>query len=649
MKRIYKLIEYIWIFALSFTLVLFTGSKVSGGAVTYDGSNGSSYQLESTLDSINLGYGVLYKRDSGYTKRTQSEAYAHQWTSILTIAPSSEVMLVPYCNITGSTWSRTMVIDQAIQFEKENPGYKVIGGVNGSFYNVISGNTMASLGSVVSQGNYYKTILDTTSDADGRYLHTIGFKNDGSTNPIIGVNDLSTTPYLIIYDENDEVIKKVEINKVNTSLNGNETGLYYLERSANNASTWSTNNTKVTNSYVITNATRATTVNLGSFYGLGKIDKYYEEFTFTPDKAEFAIKSLDEEVNSLLKENVKVKVQYEYNAYDLDNYITVQEPIIENGVFTSQISHALVSSSSANPRTIVGFKKDGTMVLMVIDGRQSTNDYSIGVYGTELCAMFKAYGIVTAWNLDGGGSSQMFIKKTESTSNMKFNDSRSPEGNYSLANHPSENKRKVADTVLIVVKEPTVNVELSGKTTSSITLNVNLEEEHSVIKDLYVSYDGSRKKVVDGKITIKNLPEFTNNKFIVYGDFNGSFTELKTIYAMTDKEEIKAKATYNMTFNEDGIESNIKFRFEKLLSPSKVTLKAQDESYLLDDDYYIEFDKNFNFISGDYELEAEYSVNGTSDKIKIKIENIKIETSSPYAKMAILMKEQNNKLKDLFN
>ena len=59
-----------------------------------------------------------------------------------------------------------------------------------------------------------------------------------------------------------------------------------------------------------------------------------------------------------------------------------------------------------HPRTAMGVTKDRrTLILAVVDGRSTS---SIGMYGTELAALMKELGAYVAFNLDGGGSSQMW-------------------------------------------------------------------------------------------------------------------------------------------------------------------------------------------------------------------------------------------------
>lgn len=59
------------------------------------------------------------------------------------------------------------------------------------------------------------------------------------------------------------------------------------------------------------------------------------------------------------------------------------------------------------PRTAIGQRKDGIVLLLVIDGRRP--GHSLGVDMVELTNILLKYGAYNASNLDGGGSSSMVV------------------------------------------------------------------------------------------------------------------------------------------------------------------------------------------------------------------------------------------------
>jgi len=64
--------------------------------------------------------------------------------------------------------------------------------------------------------------------------------------------------------------------------------------------------------------------------------------------------------------------------------------------------------TNRDPRTVVGIKSDGVVVLMTVDGRQP--GYSIGVSSKELAGFLIDYGIRDAAMLDGGASTEMIVQ-----------------------------------------------------------------------------------------------------------------------------------------------------------------------------------------------------------------------------------------------
>lgn len=64
-------------------------------------------------------------------------------------------------------------------------------------------------------------------------------------------------------------------------------------------------------------------------------------------------------------------------------------------------------TSGVNPRTAIGQRADGAVLLLVVDGRQA---YSLGATFSDLVDIMLDYGAVNACNLDGGSSSMMWFE-----------------------------------------------------------------------------------------------------------------------------------------------------------------------------------------------------------------------------------------------
>ena len=83
--------------------------------------------------------------------------------------------------------------------------------------------------------------------------------------------------------------------------------------------------------------------------------------------------------------------------------------LVEKGVVNVRSREESMASDIAYgraPRTGVGVKADGTVLLMVADGR---SQYSAGMSLKEFATYLKRFGAVSAVNLDGGGSSEMVL------------------------------------------------------------------------------------------------------------------------------------------------------------------------------------------------------------------------------------------------
>lgn len=127
--------------------------------------------------------------------------------------------------------------------------------------------------------------------------------------------------------------------------------------------------------------------------------------TIINKKMQYGSKSSRYSLIGLTSDSKLVLGKYNYQeamAQGIESAIEFGPYLIVNG--NNQITNA--NSGGIHPRTAIGQKQDGTMIFVVIDGRQV--GYSIGTNLLELQNIFNKYDAYNAANLDGGSSSTMY-------------------------------------------------------------------------------------------------------------------------------------------------------------------------------------------------------------------------------------------------
>lgn len=111
--------------------------------------------------------------------------------------------------------------------------------------------------------------------------------------------------------------------------------------------------------------------------------------------------------------------------------------IFENGHARSGLDNTTRAS-----RTAIGIKADGTVVMLMVDGRQAP--YSVGMTMAEVGAAMEALGCVQAVNLDGGGSSTFATQREGESEN-------NTSAGLTLRCRPSDGyERKVSNTIMVL-------------------------------------------------------------------------------------------------------------------------------------------------------------------------------------------------------
>jgi hypothetical protein len=111
--------------------------------------------------------------------------------------------------------------------------------------------------------------------------------------------------------------------------------------------------------------------------------------------------------------------------------------LLRGGEYVAEVPETLRERFGAarHPRTAVARRPDGTLLLLLVDGRQP--ETSVGMSLLELADLLLALGATDAVNLDGGGSSAMIV-------------------GGSLVNRPSDatGERAVANALLLLGPRP---------------------------------------------------------------------------------------------------------------------------------------------------------------------------------------------------
>lgn len=128
-------------------------------------------------------------------------------------------------------------------------------------------------------------------------------------------------------------------------------------------------------------------------------------------------------------ENNQNKFEFWNKPEDITNGVS---QLIKNGKIEITWEQEKASKSFAetrHPRTAVAKLKDGKLLMITVDGRSTK---SVGMNLAELAEMLLEFGATDAMNLDGGGSTTMFL-------------------DGKVINHPSdkEGERKVSDAILV--------------------------------------------------------------------------------------------------------------------------------------------------------------------------------------------------------
>ncbi len=107
-------------------------------------------------------------------------------------------------------------------------------------------------------------------------------------------------------------------------------------------------------------------------------------------------------------EKIKLNVKTSPEWKSVKHIISGGPYLVKNGeVYVDVAAQKLHSITGRNPRSAIGYTADNRLILVAVDGREGA---SVGLTLTELANFMKSIGCTNAINLDGGGSTVMYVK-----------------------------------------------------------------------------------------------------------------------------------------------------------------------------------------------------------------------------------------------
>ena len=221
-----------------------------------------------------------------------------------------------------------------------------------------------------------------------------------------------------------------------------------------------------------------------------------------------------------------------------------RNPMLKDGVVeTAEVWAEL------HPRTAIGYSEDRkTVIYCVVDGRGA----SAGVTTKQLAELMKSAGAYTAFNMDGGGSSSMYIKE------------------FNQVNTPSDgSERAVSNGIFAVSSAPTDNTISEIK---SYTRKIQLPK-FGVFKPKFLAYN--QYGVLINKdlagVTLSCAPEVgeiaADGRFVASGNQGGTVT-----------------ATYNSIQTQFQVElissAEIAFKLDSVLLDNRTDYSVQIQSVI---------------------------------------------------------------------
>ena len=357
------------------------------------------------------------------------------------------VKTVVYSSSYAHNWTAYTTRQAMKQWEKHHPGWICVAGTNADGFDIK--NTKQPYHYYMEDGNFLRP------QGDGIIL---GFKDDNTF--IEGSPELTPNMYLRKYDENHkEIISDTLIDIVNRAPSEVGINLYTKDNQ------YPVDLTGYTVFDCTYDLCRCGYSNIYSFVR-GTVEEIIPGVKdMTPKVGHFYLASKDESFKDSLVKGDYVKCEYKVTgAYeDATQIIGCPNKLIDGDVLHHKGSEVPFENIT-HPRTCLGIRENGDVILLTIDGRGSSKDFLVGASLYECEQILKKIGCVKAFNFDGGGSTTLAVRNSQ--------------GSFEVVNHPSDGaERQCGNHILFVMRDPGFKITTQDASYNSAKVKLEVTNE----------------------------------------------------------------------------------------------------------------------------------------------------------------------------
>lgn len=423
----------------------------------------------------------------------------------------NDTMLVNWTNtVNEHDWKGTKMTDLARQFEKENPGWIVVAGINADFFHISQSGVFPANCEPANGSSQMGNILKPSNWSTNTGI--LGFKEDGSY--IYGKATYTEEQYLQLLDESGNVTSSIQLAAANTTVS--EKGITLITPNTYGFFPKSHDLTgyKV---YVVDYSMQRLDRISRKVYIKGAVSEIREgtaDESLGKNAGYAYLVSKDGSLDSLtVGTSLRCQSLYSGEWSNVINASGYYAQTLKDGesLFYDSTNHrdelsAITDYSYINcdkNRTFIGFKEDNSPVMVVSQRAQG-----LGHTYYEEAEILKELGCVNGFVLDGGGSACMIIR-TET-------------GSFEVVNECQDGSpRSDANIIMIVTRDPGITpiVEKSSRFTCDINVLTEGLALTDQISNIRVTVGDQTKPFNGSPVHFDNLEEGTTYTAIVEYDF----------------------------------------------------------------------------------------------------------------------------------